>query len=83
MLFENITALCKDRGITISRLEKEVGLGNATIRGWAQSSPKIDKLKKVADYFEVTLDDLLRGYAEGVVAARETKDEKNKAEKAG
>lgn len=25
----------------------------------------------------------LRGYAEGVVAARETKDEKNKSEKAG
>lgn len=60
MLFENIKALCKDRGITISKLEKETGLGNATVRGWEQSSPKVDKLKKVADYFGVTLDDLLK-----------------------
>ena len=60
MIFENITQLCKEKGITISRLEKEAGLGNATVRGWEESIPKVDKLKQVADYFGVTVDDLLR-----------------------
>ena len=60
MIYKNIVILCKERGISIARLEQEVGLGNATIRGWASSSPTVEKLKLVADYFGVTIDELLR-----------------------
>ena len=60
MLFKNIEARCKERGITISALEKAVGLGNATIKGWSGASPKVDNLIKVADYFGCTVDDLLK-----------------------
>lgn len=59
MIFTNVLHLCKEKGISIAKLERETGLGNATIRGWATSSPTIDKLKAVADYFGVTVDDLL------------------------
>ena len=61
MTYANIEAKCKEKGITISALEKAVELGNATIKGWAKSSPKVDNLKKVADYFGCTVDDLLKG----------------------
>lgn len=60
MIYANISNLCRDRGISISRLEKEMGFGNATIRGWATSSPTVEKLKAVADYFQVTVDELIR-----------------------
>lgn len=63
MLLENITALCRKRNISIARLEREVGLGNATVRGWKESSPSADNLKKVADYFGVSMDSLVRGNA--------------------
>ncbi len=43
----------------ISKLEKEIGLGNATIRTWRTSSPSVDRLKLVADYFNVTMDELI------------------------
>ena len=46
--------------ISIARLEREVGLGNATVRGWKKSTPKVDTLKLVADYFGVTVEDLLK-----------------------
>lgn len=59
MIYVNISNLCRDRGISISRLEKEMGFGNATIRGWATSSPTVEKLKAVADYFQVTVDELI------------------------
>ena len=36
-----------------------MGFGNATIRGWVTSSPTVEKLKAVADYFGVTVDELL------------------------
>lgn len=61
MIFKNIQALCRKNGISISKLEKECGLANATVRGWEHSSPKVETVKKVADYFGCTVDDLLRG----------------------
>lgn len=60
MLFENISNLCKERKISIAKLEQDVGLGNATIRGWATSSPSAKNLKAVADYFGVSMDSLMK-----------------------
>lgn len=60
MLLKKIEDECKKRNITISALEKEVKLGNATIKGWGESSPKVSNLKKVADYFGLTIDELLK-----------------------
>ena len=51
MILEKILSLCDENGISLARLEKECGLGNATIRGWDKSSPKVENLQKVADYF--------------------------------
>lgn len=59
MLFCIISDLCKKRGISISRLEKECGIGNGTIGGWKTSSPRLDTLKKVADYLGTPLEILL------------------------
>lgn len=60
LIFDNIARLCKDRHISIARLEREIGVGNATIRGWKHASPTVEKLKLVADYFGCTVDDLLK-----------------------
>ena len=59
LIYKNIELKCAQRGITISALEKNVGLGNATIKGWEKSSPRVESLKKVADYFGCTIDDLI------------------------
>ena len=60
MIFENISRLCRDRKVSVAALERELGFGNATIRGWKVSSPSVDKLKKVADFFGVTVDSLIQ-----------------------
>lgn len=59
MIYTNISNLCRDKGISIAKLERELGFGNSTVRGWANSSPTVEKLKAVADYFGVTVDELL------------------------
>lgn len=59
MIFANIASCCKRRGVSVARLERGLGFGNATIRGWSASSPTVDKLKQVADYFGCTVDELL------------------------
>ncbi len=60
MIFSNIEALCAEKGINISQLERDVGLANATIRRWVSCSPTVENIKKVADFFGVTVDELLK-----------------------
>lgn len=59
MIVENVKKLCLDKGITMYRLEKEIGITANLIPKWNRCSPSVDKLKKVADYFGVTLDYLV------------------------
>lgn len=58
-MFEKISRLCADHGITISRLETELGLGNGTIGKWRTSTPTLQNIKRVADYFGVPIDSLI------------------------
>ena len=60
MNFDKLKALCVEKGITFRKLEKECGMGNGTIARWKTSSPSVANLKAVADYFGVTVDELLR-----------------------
>lgn len=60
MLVDNIQRLCKEKGTSIWSLERETGIGNGVIGKWAKSSPRVDSLRKVADYFGVTIDELLK-----------------------
>lgn len=60
MIYEKVLKLCEERGITVAALERTLGLGNATVRGWAKSDPRVTTIKAVADFFGVTVDDLVR-----------------------
>ena len=60
ILYSRIEELCDSNEITITRLEKECGFSNATIKKWKDISiPGIDKVQKIAKYFNVTTDYLL------------------------
>ena len=60
MLVDNIRKLCKERKISVTELEKAVGIGNGLVGKWSENSPRVDRLKAVADYFGVTIDELLK-----------------------
>ena len=50
---------CKDEGITFAELERKLDFGNGAIRKWEDAAPSITRVKKVADYFRCSVDDLL------------------------
>ena len=62
MVYENVVRLCRERKVSIHQLEVQCGIGNGTIGGWKTygSIPRVDTVKKIADYFGETVDDLLR-----------------------
>lgn len=58
-MLERIKALCKHSCITITELERKAGLGRSTIRFWDDHPPAVDKVAKVARYFDVSVDYLI------------------------
>lgn len=60
MLYEKVEAYCREKKIAMYAFEKKCGLGNGTISGWINSSPRIDTLSKVAREMGITLIDLLK-----------------------
>lgn len=55
-LTEKIKVLCDGRGETIASLERKMDFGNGTIRRWDDKAPSVDRLLKVANYFNVPID---------------------------
>jgi transcriptional regulator with XRE-family HTH domain len=58
-ILERIQELCKERNTNPSKLEIELSFGKGTLYKWDKSSPNTDKLSKVADYFNVSVDYLI------------------------
>lgn len=59
-LYTTIRKLAESRGKTINAVEAECGLSFGAIGKWNQCSPQVKNLKRVADYFQLTVDDLLK-----------------------
>ena len=68
---ERITALRKRRGLSQEELGFELGVSRQTVSKWesGQSYPDFQRLVLLADYFEVSLDELVRGLDVGDVRA--------------
>jgi len=57
MFIDQVEKLCRKKGISITKLTNEVGLGKATASGWRKgSTPHPTTIKKIADYFNVAPD---------------------------
>ncbi|ECX6990192.1 XRE family transcriptional regulator [Listeria monocytogenes] len=58
-LLDRIKELCKKRSISVKMLEENLNFPSNTVYQWKKRTPGIDKLQKVADYFNVSVDYLL------------------------
>ena len=60
-LYERIETLRNSKGISQGKLEKELGFSNGSYSKWKNSMPTPDRLQKVAEYFNVSVDYLMTG----------------------
>lgn len=58
-LFERIKETAKERGISLTALSVESGLGEKTIYKWKDKEPSANRIKAVADTLGVSVDYLL------------------------
>ncbi|MDW8651106.1 helix-turn-helix transcriptional regulator [Streptococcus suis] len=57
--FEKIKELADKQGISLNQLEEKLGFSRNTIYNMKKSTPNVERVSKIADYFNVSLDYLL------------------------
>lgn len=62
MFKQNFIKICSERGVAPTAVLRDIGLSNATFSCWTDESvPRQTTLVKIANYFSITVEDLLRG----------------------
>lgn len=80
-MFERVKELCEERNISIRELERQLGYSRNTLYSLKNQTPGIDKVVKIADYFNVSTDYLLeRTNIKEISKSRKDYDVKEKLE---
>lgn len=60
-ILERIKKLCAEKGINLTKLEKEIGISQGAAYKWKNSSPSLEVLDKLSNYFNVSVDYIMTG----------------------
>lgn len=60
-IYERIESLRKSKRLSQGKLEKQLGFSNGSISKWKNSTPKVERLQKLADFFGVSVEYLMTG----------------------
>lgn len=66
-MLEKIQNLCKLKGITLTKLERDLDFSRGSLYKWDTNSPSVDKVQKVADFLGVSVDFLISGYDDEMI----------------
>ncbi len=66
IMYENFLRIAKSKGLTPYKISKGTGVSCATLTSWKNGdyTPKLDKLKLIADFLQVDLTDITKGGGE-------------------
>lgn len=79
-IYERIENLRKSQGLSQGKLEKQLGFSNGSISKWKNSTPKVERLQKLADFFGVSVEYLMTGKEDEQKEKDNTGDLKQKFE---
>ena len=60
-MYSKFEKLLNEKGVTAYEVSKATGIPNSTFSDWktGKSKPKIEKLKKIAEYFQSPITELI------------------------
>lgn len=62
MFYDNLQRLCNERGVKITHVVDALGFSQGNLSNWKSGRvPRYDSMKKIADFFNVPVDVLVRG----------------------
>lgn len=67
MFYSNLCTLCVSKNISVAKVMHDLGFSSGTATRWKQGTaqPSYKTLQKIADYFGVSVDELLSDNAAG------------------
>lgn len=60
-MVERLLAIIKQKGLSVSAVEKKLGFGNGAIKRFSTSSPSVDKIITLSNFLNVTVEYILFG----------------------
>lgn len=57
-IYQSITRICKEKNISVAKVERDLGLANGTLNRWSVTNPGVKTVADVADYLGVSLDEI-------------------------
>ena len=61
LTYDRIKALCKQKGVTVTGTEKELGFARGSLCKVETNKPSVEKVQKLAQYFGVSVEYLTTG----------------------
>ena len=58
LTYEKIRNLCKENGITVTKLESDCGFSKGSLCRVSKSQPSMERVQKIADYFGISVGNL-------------------------
>ena len=55
----SIREICKQHNITVTKLEESLGMSQGLISRWNKSDPSLSKILDIANFFNISLDELI------------------------
>ncbi len=60
-MYDRIKALCRQKGVTVTGTEKELGFARGSLCKVDTNKPSMERVNKLADYFGVSVEYLMSG----------------------
>lgn len=70
-MVERLQELAREKGTNFKQIEQKCGIGNGTMRRWDTQAPRLDKIKAVADYLNISIDYLVYGSSVSATSSAE------------
>ena len=74
---DKVKLLCKNKGISQRKMEQEIGISNGASSKLASSSPSMEIVQKLSNYFNVSINYLMTGDVEYDIMPLNRKDERD------
>lgn len=66
LTYERIKMLCKEKGVTVTGTEKGLGFARGSLCKVNTNKPSMEKVQKLANYFDVSVEFLINGKEKSV-----------------
>lgn len=57
-IYQNISRICREKGISVAQLEREMQIPGGTLNRWSAIKPNVYAVADVADHLQVSIDEL-------------------------